>query len=219
MVCSLLRETKLPLAFVATPSIFSNHSPETQADALEFPVLTEPGTASGQRTRPPPRPADSPPSPFPALLFSKPPDDSRITPHAGNETPGPQVQIPHRTACLCRRARGRERLDHAQAGADVRDPQAARGKRNRHHRRRRRRGSLRRLRLPARAGSELPARPGRHLRLARARSAASACAPAIPSRARSAPRKKASATSRCSRSTRSISRTPRRRATRSTSTT
>ncbi len=67
---------------------------------------------------------------------------------------------------LRRRARGRERLDHAQAGADVRDPQAARDERNRHHRRRRRRGALRRLRLPALAGSQLPAGPGRHLRLA-----------------------------------------------------
>ena len=52
-----------------------------------------------------------------------------------------------------------------------------------------------------------------------ARSAASACAPATRSRARSAARRTASATSRCSRSTRSISRTRRRSATRSTSTT
>ncbi len=37
---------------------------------------------------------------------------------------------------------------------------------SRHHRRRRRRSAVRRLRLPALAGSELPARPRRHLRLA-----------------------------------------------------
>ena len=57
---------------------------------------------------------------------------------------------------------------------------------DRHHRRRRGRGAAGRLRLPALAGSELPVRPRRHLRLALARSAASACAPATPSRARSA---------------------------------
>ena len=108
-----------------------------------------------------------PPSPFPALWsFFKTRRTTPGIPHAGNETPGPQVQNPHRTAGLRRGARGRERLDHAQAGTDVRDPQAARGERSRHHRRRRRRGSLRRLRLPALAGSELPAGPRRYLRLA-----------------------------------------------------
>ena len=56
--------------------------------------------------------------------------------------------------------------DDAQAGADVRDPQAARRQGSRHHRRRRRRGAAGRLRLPALAGSELPRRPGRHLRFA-----------------------------------------------------
>ena len=50
-------------------------------------------------------------------------------------------------------------------------------------------------------------------------SAASACVPATRSTATSAARRKANATLPCSRSTRSISRTPRRRATRSTSTT
>ena len=43
-----------------------------------------------------------------------------------------------------------------------------------------------RLRLPALARRQLSRRPRRHLRLALARSAASRCAPAIPSRARSA---------------------------------
>ena len=115
-----------------------------------------------------PKTCDSPPSLFAGGLFST--GTARFSkdypPHAGNETPGPQVQNPGRTACLCRRARGRERLDHAQAGADVRHPQAACAAGDRHHRRRRRRSALRRLRLPALAGSELSARARRHLRLA-----------------------------------------------------
>ena len=54
-----------------------------------------------------------------------------------------------------------------------------------------------RLRLPALAGIQLPARPRRHLCLARRRSAASACAPATRSKARSARPRMASAISRC----------------------
>ena len=51
---------------------------------------------------------------------------------------------------------------------------------------RRGRGAAGRLRLPALARRELSRRPRRHLRLARRRSAASACAPATRSKARSA---------------------------------
>src|SRR5712692_6248532 len=90
----------------------------------------------------------------------------RTTPYAGNATPGPQGQDAGRARLVCRGARGRKRQHHAQAGADVRHSQAALDARDRHHRRRRGRGALRRLRLPALAGSELSARPGRHLRLA-----------------------------------------------------
>ena len=56
--------------------------------------------------------------------------------------------------------------DHAQAGADVRHPEAARGQGNRDHRHRRRRGAAGRLRLPALARCELSARARRHLRVA-----------------------------------------------------
>ena len=200
--------------------IFSCHSPETQADASEFPVRTNRTLASGPRTSPRPD-LRIPPSPFPALPFSAKP--------AGRPSGLPRMRemklqdlkskSPAELLAFAEEHAGRERLDHAQAGADVRDPQAARRQGNRHHRRRRRRGAVRRLRLPALAGSELPARPGRHLRLALADP------PLRPAhrRHRRGPdplaRRKASATSRCSRSTRSISRTPRRRATRSTSTT
>ncbi len=86
--------------------------------------------------------------------------------YAGNETPRTQDQDSGRARLFCRGARGRERLDHAQAGADVRHPQAAFRARNRHCRRRRRRGAAGRLRLSALAGSELSARPRRYLRLA-----------------------------------------------------
>ena len=120
---------------------------------------------------------------------------------------------------VCRRARGRERLDHAQTGADVRDPQGARGQRSRDHRRRRRRSPARRFRLPPLSRRQLPPRPGRHLRLpqpdppllAPHRRHRRGRDPELP--------RKASAILRCSRSRRSISRTPRRSATRSISTT
>src|SRR5262249_48648517 len=96
-------------------------------------------------------------------LFSVTDPLHRTTPYAGNETPRPQGQNTGR-ACLVRRgARGRKRQHHAQARADVRHSQAALHARDRHHRRRRGRGALRWLRLLALAGSELPARPGRHL--------------------------------------------------------
>ena len=87
-------------------------------------------------------------------------------PNAGNETPRPQIQDAGRTGLVRGGEWGRERQHHAQAGADVRHPQAAGDPGNRHHRRRRRRGSLRRFRISALAGRQLPAGPGRHLRLA-----------------------------------------------------
>ena len=99
-------------------------------------------------------------------LFSAADPLHRTTPYAGNETPRPQGQDASR-ACLVRRgARGRKRQHDAQAGADVRHSQTALDARNRYHRRRRGRGALRRLRLPALAGSELPAGTGRYLRFA-----------------------------------------------------
>ncbi len=87
-------------------------------------------------------------------------------PNAGNETPGPQIENAGRARLVRGRERGRKCQHHAQAGADVRHPQATRDPGNRHYRRRRRRGSLRRLRLSSFAGRQLPARPRRHLRLA-----------------------------------------------------
>ena len=79
-----------------------------------------------------------------------------------------------------------------------------------HLRRRRARGPARTASAScARPDSSYLARPGRHLRLARRRSAASTCTPATRSRARSARRRTASATSRWSRSTRSTATRPR----------
>ena len=77
-----------------------------------------------------------------------------------------KAKTPAELVAVRRRAPGRKRQHHAQAGADVRDPQAARHARDRHHRRRRRRSAVRRLRLSALAGIELPLRARRHLRLA-----------------------------------------------------
>ena len=140
-------------------------------------------------------------------------------PHAGNETPGPQVQNAGRTGAIRRRKQSRERQHHAQAGAVVRDPQAARDAGNRHHRRRRRRSAVRRLRLPALAGIELPVRARRHLRLALADS------PLRPAHRRHRRRpyplaERRRALFRAAQGQHaSISKTPRRPSTRSTSTT
>src|SRR6185503_21178825 len=88
-----------PPCFGRTHFIFSHHSPETQADAFELPVIE-----TGLRIR---RiilaeTCGSPPSPTRLLApFLKARRTTpRNPPHAGNETPGPQVQIPHRTARL-----------------------------------------------------------------------------------------------------------------------
>ncbi len=62
-----------------------------------------------------------------------------------------------------RGAGGRRRVLHAQAGHAVRHPEGAGGPRRRDRRHRRARGVAGRLRLPALAGGELPAGPGRHL--------------------------------------------------------
>ena len=60
----------------------------------------------------------------------------------------------------------RRRHRHAQAGADLPDPQGADRAERLHLLRGRARSAARRLRLPARARLQLPARPRRHLRLA-----------------------------------------------------
>ena len=87
-------------------------------------------------------------------------------PHAGNETPRIQEQEADRADRLRRIARGRERQRHAQAGADVRDPEEARRAGRRDHRRRRGRSAAGRLRLPALGQRQLSARSRRHLHLA-----------------------------------------------------
>ena len=125
-------------------------------------------TGSGDRFGPSDGRADD--HPFrPEVLHSLPlfvpflltPRDIRF--HARNETAGPQGEVACRAAGLRRRARGREREHAPQAGADVRDPEAAGRQRDRHHRRRRRRGAAGRLRLPALARRQLSRRARRHL--------------------------------------------------------
>ena len=93
-------------------------------------------------------------------------------PDAGNQTQGPQEEIADRAARLRRGERGRERLDHAQAGADVRDSQAVGEPRGRDHRRGRGRDPAGRFRVPALGRRQLPRRARRHLRFAVANSAA-----------------------------------------------
>ena len=129
-----------------------------------------------------------------------------------------QGKIPGRPAQLRRIAPDRERIQPAQAGHDVRDPEEPRRERPGHPRRRHARNPARRLRLPAQPREPTTCPAPTTSMSARARCAASACAPATRSRARSARPRMASATSRCSRSTRSISSRPRRSATASTST-
>ena len=73
----------------------------------------------------------------------------------------------HPEAHADRQGHDRRRRDrHAQAGADLSDPQGADRAERLHLLGRRARGAARRLRLPARARLQLPAGPGRHLRLA-----------------------------------------------------
>ncbi len=83
-----------------------------------------------------------------------------------DEATGPQGQNADGAVELRGGDRGRERQRHAQAGADVRHPQAAGGQRDRYHRHRRGGGAAGRLRLPALARRQLPPRSRRHLRLA-----------------------------------------------------
>ena len=73
----------------------------------------------------------------------------------------------HSEAHADRQGAERRRRDrHAQAGADLPDPEGADRAERLHLLGRRARGAAGRLRLPARARLQLSARPGRHLRLA-----------------------------------------------------
>ena len=73
----------------------------------------------------------------------------------------------HPEAHADRQGHGRGRRDrHAQAGADLPDPEGADRAERLHLLRGRARSAARRLRLPARARLQLPAGPRRHLRLA-----------------------------------------------------
>ncbi len=109
--------------------------------------------------------APNPPSPAFRLSKIAKPYHSGTT-HAGNETSGSQGQESGRTCILCRGKGRRKRQHHAQAGADVRDPQAARDSGNRHYRRRRGRGSIRWIWISALTRCQLSAGAGRYLCLA-----------------------------------------------------
>ena len=111
-------------------------------------------------------PVPSPRSPRAPEPTGEPAFSKRVFPMREIKLQDLKSKTADRTPRLRRRARGRERLDHAQAGADVRDPEAARRPGGRDHRRGRRRGAAGRLRLPALGRLELPAGSGRHLRLA-----------------------------------------------------
>ena len=103
----------------------------------------------------------------------------------------------HPEAHADRQGPDRRRRDrHAQAGADLPDPQGADRAERVHLLGRRARSAARRLRLPARARLQLPAGPRRHLRLAVADPQVRPADRRHRVRARSARRRKASATSR-----------------------
>ena len=93
------------------------------------------------------------------------------------------------------------------AGPDLQDPQGAGQAERPDVRRGHARSPARRLRLPAQPGLQLPALPRRHLHLAVARSAVSACAPAPSSPGRSGRPRRTSATSPCCASRRSTTTT------------
>ena len=120
----------------------------------------------------------------------------------------------HPAAHADRQGSHRRRRDrHAQAGADLPDPQGADRAERVHLLRRRARSAAGRIRLPARARLQLPARPRRHLRLALADSQVRSADRRHGVRDRFGRRRKGSATSPSSRSRRSTSRRPSRRAT------
>ena len=76
-----------------------------------------------------------------------------------------EIKIPQLLK-IAKRPRGRERDRDAQAGPDLQDPAGADREEGADLLRGRARVPARRLRLPARARVQLPAGPGRHLRLA-----------------------------------------------------
>ena len=108
--------------------------------------------------KPLPRSAISPSAPRPAIAFAAivAGHPHRTNPHAGNETPRPQGQDYGRARLRCGGARGRKCQHHAQAGADVRHPQATIHARNRYCRRRRGRGAVRRIGLRPPEANYLP---------------------------------------------------------------
>ena len=83
--------------------------------------------------------------------------------HRSRDAQGHERRRAHQDRQAARRA-GRDR--HAQAGADLRDPEGARREERPDLLGRRARNAARRLRLPAGARLQLPARPRRHLRVA-----------------------------------------------------
>ena len=83
-----------------------------------------------------------------------------------HESPRTQGQDPGRPSGFCRGAAGRKRIQPAQAGHDVRDPQAPCRERHADLGRGRPRDAVGRVRLPALARGQLSGRAGRHLRVA-----------------------------------------------------
>ena len=84
-----------------------------------------------------------------------------------HESARTEAEIAGRSADLRGRARDRERIHPAEAGHDVRDPQAARRERCHHFRQRRAGSPSGRFRLPPFARGELPTGARRHLCLAK----------------------------------------------------
>ena len=114
------------------------------------------------RHQPPRRDCRPPPNPSPPRRR----DRSRRAPAAGPEHHRSEGHE-HPEAHADRQGHDRRRRDrHAQAGADLPDPEGADRAERVHLLGRRARSAARRLRLPARARLQLPAGPRRHLRLA-----------------------------------------------------
>ena len=115
----------LALAAELFPMLRSSH--RTQADAVDCAARSGTAAASGQSGQPPHSKTCDPP--FPPRSASscchRRAISTGLTRMREMKLQDLKAKIPGRTARLCRRTRGRERLDHAQAGADVRDPQAA----------------------------------------------------------------------------------------------
>ena len=144
-------------ADAAAPTETAN--PESSSAAPSTPTPEAPPPQPQGQAQPPTPPQPAPPPP-------QQPQQRAAARRSGTEHHRSEGHE-HSEAHPDREGSHRRRRDrHAEAGFDLSDPESADRAERLHLFRGRARGAAGRLRLPARARLQLPARPGRHLRLA-----------------------------------------------------